>query len=258
MQGHTQILKNRELEAKKQKLKNMRMSWLLLAATLLGLSMFSLFTIGSTISPKNSVQKKDSIIIKDVAEVDSWELILVNSKNIVPRDFTVDLIPFENTRVDARIADSLQKMIDTAKDEGINLSVCSGFRSVSEQDKLYKAKCLIYTTAGYSDENSKNLASKYLQMGGASEHHTGLAVDLLTDNVSELDEGFAKTPAYTWLEENAAKYGFIERYPKDKSQITGIDWEPWHYRYVGKDNAEAIKSKNLCLEEYLQDMYSKS
>ena len=238
-------------------MKNMRMSWLLLAFTLIGLSMFSLLTIGSTISPKNSAQDKDSVqvkgsVLKNVAEEDAWELILVNSKNLVPKDFTVDLIPFENTRVDARIADSLQKMINAAKDKGITLSVCSGFRSVSEQDKLYKAKCLSYTTAGYGDESSKVLASKYLQIGGASEHHTGLAVDLLTDNVSQLDESFAATPAYAWLEENAAKYGFIERYPKEKSEITGIDWEPWHYRYVGEKNAKAIKSNNLCLEEYLQ------
>lgn len=229
----------------------MRMGRLLIAVTLLGLSMFSLLTITSTIEPKNAAEAKEPVTEEE--EKDSWELILVNSQNTLPRDFTVDLIRFENTRVDCRIAEPLQKMIDAAKDEGIVLSVCSGFRSVSEQDALYLAKCLSYIANGYSEEAGNILASQYLQKGGASEHHTGLAVDFLTDGVFELNESFAETAAYTWLTNNAAEYGFIERYPKDKSEITGILWEPWHYRYVGESHAAAISSKALCLEEYLRD-----
>ena len=258
MKSYLQRLKEQESETKKQELKNIRIGRLLIAFSLLCFAMFSLFTIVSTIEPRDSAEAKDigKKAASEVSEKDSWELILVNNQNILSRDFTVDLIKFENTRVDYRIAEPLQKMIDAAKDKGINISVCSGFRSVTEQDALYDNKCLAYIAEGYSDEAGKILASQYLQAGGASEHHTGLAVDLLTDGVTEMNEDFAETPAYTWLKENAAKYGFIERYPKDKSQLTEILWEPWHYRYVVESYATAIVSKNLCLEEYLQDINS--
>jgi len=253
VKSHLQRLKEEELATKKQKKKNIRMGRLMIAVALFGFALFSLLTIISTIDPKNSAEaiEPDSI---PSAEKDSWELILVNAQNMLPKDFTVDLIGFENTRVDCRIAESLQKMIDAAKDDGINISVCSGFRSVKEQDVLYDGKCLIYISEGYSENASKIFVSQYLQTGGASEHHTGLAVDLLTDGATDLTESFAEAPAYTWLKENAAKYGFIERYPKDKEEYTGILWEPWHYRYVGGKNAKAITSEGLCLEEYLQDV----
>ncbi len=258
MLSHIQSLKEQELETKKQKQKNMRLARLLMVATLVGLSLFSLLTIISTIEPKDTAEAKGivpkEIVPQKTVEKDSWELILVNSQHVLSMDFTVDLIKFGNTRVDCRISEPLRKMIDAAKDEGINISVCSGYRSVSEQNALYNAKCLFYVSQGYSEEASKILASQYIQKGGASEHHTGLAVDLLTDGAADLDESFAETPAYAWLKENAAKYGFIERYPKGKDQFTGILWEPWHYRYVGESNAEEIVSKNLCLEEYLQDI----
>ncbi len=253
MKSHLQRIKEEEIETKKQKQKNLRMGRALVAFSLLCFALFSFFTIISTIDPKDSAQAKaaDEEDLS-VSDEDSWELILVNDENPLPINFVVDLINFENVRVDCRITESLQKMIDAAKKDGINLSVCSGFRSVTEQDKLYSTKCLLYMSEGYSEEASEILASQYIQIGGDSEHHTGLAVDLLTDGMTDLNESFAQTPAYSWLIENAAKYGFIERYPKDKNQITGIQWEPWHFRYVGELNAAAIISQNLCLEEYLQ------
>ena len=257
MKSHLQRLEEEELTSKKQKKKNIRMGRLMIAVTLFGFALFSLLTIVSTIDPKNSAEAKEPGLMAS-AEEDPWELILVNTQNILPKDFTVDLIRFENTRVDCRIADPLQKMIDAAKEDGINLSVCSGYRSVKEQDMLYDGKCLIYISEGYSEEASKILASQYIQTGGTSEHHTGLAVDLLTDGITDLTESFADAPAYSWLKENAAKYGFIERYPEGKEEYTGILWEPWHYRYVGKENAEAITSEGLCLEEYLKIVNGKS
>ena len=223
----------------------------MIAVTLFGFALFSLLTIVSTIDPKNSAEAKEPASMAEKAE-DSWELILVNNQNVLAKDFTVDLIGFENVRVDCRIAEPLQKMIDAAMDEGINISVCSGYRSVKEQDMLYDGKCMLYISEGYSEKASKILASQYLQTGGASEHHTGLAVDLMTDGAADLTESFAQTPAYAWLQENAAEYGFIERYPKGKEEYTGILWEPWHFRYVGDKNAKAITSESLCLEEYLQ------
>ena len=253
MKTHLQRLKEEELETKKQKQKNLRMGRALVAFALLCFALFSFFTIISTIDTKDSAQAKaaDEEDLEPSDE-DSWELILVNEQNPLPINFMVDLIKFENVRVDCRISEPLKKMIDAAKKDGVNLSICSGFRSVTEQDNLYASKCLVYMSEGYSEEASDILASQYIQVGGSSEHHTGLAVDLLTDGTAVLDEGFAQTPAYSWLKENAAKYGFIERYPKDKSQLTGINWEPWHFRYVGEVNAAKLVSQNLCLEEYLQ------
>lgn len=250
MKSHLERLQEQEVEAKNQKNKNIRMARLLLAFTLVGFAMFSFLTVVSTIDPKTSAQAKESVA-EETVDKDSWELILVNRDHVLPTDFTVDLIKFEDTRVDYRISEPLQSMIDAAKQEGINIAVCSGFRTVSEQDSLYSTKCLSYVASGYSDDASKILTLRYIQPGGTSEHHTGLAVDLVTDGSYELDESFADTPAYSWLKENAAKYGFIERYPEGKSDFTGILWEPWHYRYVGVDNASAISSKNLCLEEFL-------
>ena len=257
MESHLQRLREQEAE-RKQKRKDLRVGRLLVAFALVSFAMFSFFTIISTIDSKDSSEAKadgkDSVLT--ATEKASWELILVNDRNPMSRDFTVDLIAFENTRVDYRISEPLQEMIDAAKADGINLAVCAAFRNVTEQDELYNTKYLTYVASGYSDKAGEILASQYVQTGGDSEHHTGLAVDLVTDGTTELDEGFAKTPAYTWLKENATKYGFIERYPKDKSQATGIQWEPWHYRYVGSNNAEAINSQNLCLEEYLQSANS--
>lgn len=259
MESRLQRLKELE-EEREQKLKNLRVGRLLVAFALLAFASFSILTIISTIEQKDSAQTKtdvESAFLTD-AEKASWELILVNDKNPLSRAFTVDLIAFEDTRVDYRISEPLQKMIDAAKTDGINLSACSAFRSVTEQDELYNTKYLAYVNAGYSDKASEILASQYVQAGGTSEHHTGLAVDLITDGTTVLDEGFADTPAYSWLKENAAKYGFIERYPEDKSQMTGIQWEPWHYRYVGESNAEKMVAQNLCLEEYLQNTISES
>lgn len=260
MKSHLQRLKEQEAETKEQKLKNIRMGRLLMVFALLSFAAFSFFTIISTIEPDDSAKANiaEDNAMQEITEKDLWELIIVNRQVPLPREFTVDLIKFQNIRVDYRISEPLQKMIEAANGDGVNISVCSGFRSVTEQDALYNTKCLKYEAEGYSDEAGEILASQYLQTGGTSEHHTGLAVDLTTDETAELDESFAKTTAYTWLKENASKFGFIERYPKDKSQLTGILWEPWHYRYVGESNAFAIMSKNLCLEEYLQSVGVKS
>ena len=260
MKSHLQRLKEQEVETKEQKLKNIRTGRLLFAFALLSFAMFSFFTIISTIEPKDSAEAKaaENNAASEIPDEDSWKLIIINDQNHLSRDFKVNLIKFENIRVDYRITEPLQKMIEAAKEDGVNIDACSGYRSVTEQDTLYNTRYLAYVAEGYSNGASEILSSQYLQTGGSSEHHTGLAVDLLTDGIKEMNESFANTPAYTWLKENAAKYGFIERYPKDKSQVTGILWEPWHYRYVGENNASVIASQNLCLEEYLQNVNSRS
>lgn len=265
--SHLKRLQEQAAETKDQKRKTLRMGWIMIAFVLFCFMLFSSFGPVPAIAPKDlddAVVPDAKVAARSVEpdtedtaqaiQADAWELILVSSQTVLPKDFTVDLIKFETVRVDYRVAEPLKQMIDAAKADGVTISVCSGYRSVSEQTRLYNNKYLMYLAAGYSDEESAALTSQYSQKGGMSEHHTGLAVDLLTDGVTQLDERFAETSAYAWLKENAAKYGFIERYPKDKNQLTGILWEPWHYRYVGESNAAAMISGNLCLEEYLQNM----
>lgn len=184
--------------------------------------------------------------------MDEWELILVNSDNKIPLDFTVNLkkVP-GGYLVDERIADALNGMISAAASDGINITICSGFRTVGLQQTLLDAKVSQYKKSGKNEDDSYRLARQYLAYPGFSEHHTGLAVDFLTDGLTSLNDKFSKSDAYPWLMENAHLHGFIPRYPMDKEELTGFMFEPWHYRYVGIEHATYIKDNSLCLEEYL-------
>lgn len=97
-------------------------------------------------------------------------------------------------------------------------------------------------------------AARNVAYPGTSEHHLGLAVDIVSLQYQQLDEAQARTPEIIWLTEHCSEYGFILRYPKDKTQITGIVYEPWHFRYVGVETAKVIMEQGLCLEEYLELM----
>ncbi|NLH01835.1 MAG: M15 family metallopeptidase [Clostridiales bacterium] len=257
MNSRLQRLKVQEENTIKQRKLNTRMARLIVALALLCASLIGMGGVIMTIKPKDKPAPAEEDSVKDtpkaaeIPEKDKWKLILVNKDNPVPRDFTVDLIAFGNSRVDYRIKDELSNMIEAAGKDGIVLNVCSGYRSVSEQKELYDKRVLSYIAQGYSEEAGKIYANQYIQPPGASEHHTGLAVDFITDGSSKLDESFAQTEAYKWLKENAEKYGFIERYPKDKIDITGVAWEPWHFRYVGVEYAKTINSMGICLEEYV-------
>ena len=252
MNNHLERLKEQEKATKRQRKNNSRMVRLFAALVILCIALSSMIGVMMSIGPKkektsNEENAKETV---EISDEDKWKLIIVNKDRIVPKDFTVDLIKFENTRVDYRISDPLKAMTDDAKKDNIVLTVLSGFRSVSEQKELYNSKIKSFESQGYSTEASKIYANQYIQPPGASEHHTGLAIDLGTEGVLPLDEKFSETSAYKWLKENAAQYGFIERYPNDKTDITGVSWEPWHFRYVGEENAKAITSMGICLEEY--------
>lgn len=184
----------------------------------------------------------------------AWNLIVVNQDSLVPEDFTVDLLTLHDQRVDVRIAEQLNGMIAASKVDGITLRICSSFRSVSDQAELLQKEINRYRSRGYSEEESKEIAARFVQQPAASEHHTGLAVDFLASRMVSLGEWNANIPAYLWLKANAANYGFVERYPKDKEDITKIGWEPWHYRFVGHDAAKEMRDSQLCLEEYIELM----
>lgn len=141
---------------------------------------------------------------------------------------------------DAAIA--LEKMFNDAKKDGIELIAISGYRTYEYQSSVYNNKI---------QRDGKIEADKYVAQPGASEHQTGLAMDVLSSEYSNLDEGFEDTSAFKWLNENMSKYGFILRFPKGKEDITGYEYEPWHVRYVGKEAATNIMNRGITLEEYL-------
>lgn len=183
---------------------------------------------------------------------DDWRLLLVNSENPLPEGFEppeLDLVD-GTYQVDSRISDSIKRMFAEAKRDGIALMICSGYRPVDYQQKLFDKQVAQHISDGKSEEEAQVLAATAVARPGTSEHHTGLAVDIVEPEYQMLNDGFADTPAAKWLLENAYKYGFILRYPKDKSTITGVMFEPWHYRYVGEETALLLRERGLTLEEY--------
>lgn len=187
--------------------------------------------------------------ISPTHKADTWSLILVNRWNTIPDDYQVDLTQLSNGQsVDTRIYPSLQAMFDAARADGIYPVVASGYRTAEYQQSLLDEKVKEYKTQGYSAAKAQELAEECVAVPGTSEHQLGIAVDINADpNKSTGDE------VYEWLDKNSYKYGFIVRYPSDKTDITGTIYEPWHYRYVGVEAATEIYTQGICLEEYLED-----
>lgn len=182
-----------------------------------------------------------------------WNLILVNHKNPLPADFVVpELTKLKNGHaIDSRVYLSLQSMMDDARAAGLDPLICSSFRTWEKQEELYQNKVESLLTQGVSEKEAKEQAGRWVAYPGTSEHQAGLAVDIVDTSYQRLDEKQENTNVQKWLMKHCAEYGFILRYPTDKSEITGIGYEPWHYRYVGKEVASIIMEQGICLEEYL-------
>lgn len=185
-------------------------------------------------------------------EVDPWKLVLVNPWNPLAEDFSVELVSLENgLQVDARIYDDLTAMLAACRAAGLDPVICSAYRTEETQTRLYNNKISRLQAAGYSQSEAETEAARWVAVPGTSEHHTGLALDLVSAAYQMLDEQQEQTPEQQWLMEHCWEYGFILRYSSEKSDITGIGYEPWHYRYVGLETAAAIRDQGVCLEEYL-------
>ncbi len=178
---------------------------------------------------------------------DDWRLILVNNEHSVPKNYSPQLTQLSNgIYIDSRIYPDLQKMFDDARSDSIYPVVSEGYRTRKQQKQMMKDKITGFVNEGYSEKEAEKLAEKLVAEVGKSEHELGIALDINADPLYSSDE-----EVYNWLAENAFKYGFILRYPPDREDITGIDYEPWHYRYVGTDTALEIYSRQITLEEYL-------
>ena len=184
---------------------------------------------------------------------DDWRLLLINKQHTIPEDYTFTLGTIKGSmQCDERIISPLTDLFAAAKEDGITLVVCSPYRDLSRQEYLFDRKLKNYMNNGISYMDSYKKASVTVTVPGASEHQIGLALDIISSNYSALDEGFGETDAGVWLKENCSKYGFILRYPKGKEDITGIQYEPWHFRYVGKDAATIIMDQQITLEEFVE------
>ena len=206
---------------------------------------------------------------------DSMYLVLVNKSNPVGSDYEPSNLVAVNSRyttggksieLEKNAAEAVIKMIDAMKADGISgVTVTSGYRTYAYQKSLFDRYFAEEKAAhpDWSDAQIEAQVLTYSAAPGTSEHHTGLCLDLITDEMVGLwnwgsetpdnpyDKGFAETEAFEWLCENAHKYGFILRYPETKTSVTGYSYESWHYRYVGVEHAKKIHEKGITLEEYL-------
>lgn len=189
-------------------------------------------------------------------------MVLVNPDNGLSSDYA----PQETTTIDgytleATAAVQLRKMLDDALEAGYTITIYSAYRNYAKQETNFNNKINQYINQGYDRETAEQLAANIVNPPGKSEHQTGLAVDICTAEMvykyGSLPEQFSETEEYAWLYEHCAEYGFILRYPEDKEDITGITYEPWHYRYVGLDRAKEIMDAKISLEEYIEDLQAK-
>lgn len=186
---------------------------------------------------------------------DGNEIIIANPWCSIFDDYTPDLVTAEGDYlVDRSCVDSLLQMLRDCRAAGFDAQITSAYRSHETQVYLYDRKVNYYLDLGYDQDTAQKTAATIIAIPGTSEHELGLAVDLVDSSYWVLDEAQENTPAQKWLMKHCWEYGFILRYPNDKSEYTGIIYEPWHYRYVGKDVAKAIYESGLCLEEYLNSL----
>lgn len=186
-----------------------------------------------------------------VFSADDWKLILVNKQHPIPRDYEVPLGKLNGwQQCDERISEYVRKMLEDGAKEGMSLSVVSPYRESDRQEKLFNRKITAYMAKGMSYVDAYKKASQAVTVPGSSEHEIGLAFDIVSRDHRALDFAFGDTPEGKWLSENCWKYGFIIRYPKGKEHITSIEYEPWHFRYVGEEAARVMYEENLTLEEF--------
>ncbi len=203
---------------------------------------------------KASTQNKTGT---DSPATTKWNLVLVNKWNPIPDNFNVELTPLQNGHsIDSRCYPALQDMLFDCRCAGLSPLICSSYRTMQKQQSLFYERMNELAAQGYSTEDAYAKAATSVAIPGTSEHQIGLALDIVDQSHQALDASQENTPVQQWLMQNSWKYGFILRYPSDKSELTGIIYEPWHYRYVGKKAAKEIFERGICLEEYLAEDYT--
>lgn len=177
---------------------------------------------------------------------DSFNLVLVNRENRLPDAFTVSLTKVDGVEVEARIAVYLERMLADAESDGVDLQVKSGYVSVETQSKRYQERIEKLMNSGMSRMKAEEDAKRTVGDGGYSEYQTGMAVDFSTKESG----AFQDTAAYRWLLNNSIHYGFVLRYPANKTSHTQMQFDPDHFRFVGVKHATRMRELEMCLEEY--------
>ena len=190
------------------------------------------------------------------ASLDDWNLLLVNWENPLPEDFSIPRLTqlVNGHAIDSRAYPAMQKMMDDARAAGLQPTICSSFRTLEKQEELYNGKVQRLLAEGYGREEAEVQAAMWVARPGTSEHQAGLAVDIVDKSYQLLDQGQENTAVQKWLMNHCAQYGFILRYPTGTAALTGVNYEPWHYRYVGTEAAAEIMERGICLEEYLSEI----
>lgn len=205
---------------------------------------FIYFGILSFLDKELKIADNTPTVIEDSNKEDDWNLVLVNKDHSIGDNKNINLVNIGNEKVDYRIYEPLREMLEAARKSNLGKMplVVSGYRTREKQKQMYENKVKSYLKKGYAKDKAMEEASKWVAKPGHSEHEIGIAVDI---NGAIYD-------IYFWLQQNSYKYGFIFRYPGNKTDITGVAEEVWHYRYVGVEVATEIYQKGLCLEEYLE------
>lgn len=184
-----------------------------------------------------------------------WNLVLINPTHAIEKELDIEFDEVQGYKFDKRITGKIRELIAAAKEDGISLAIVSGYRTMERSRLLYNNKIAEYKNMGYDDAAARVAAARWVAPPGTSEHHSGLAMDIVSADYytkySDLVEAFENDKEAIWLKDNCARFGFILRFPKDKTEITGINFEPWHFRYVGEEHAQKIMEQGICLEEYL-------
>ena len=211
-------------------------------------------------SSAESVESRDNLLGLTAAEAKAMLadplMILVNHTNQMPENYTFETAECGsktavNKTLQTVACNAFLELQKAAAAENVTVWMQSGYRSVSYQTNLYEKKTNYYKQQGYDDAKAKEMAAAIVNPPGYSEHNCGLAADLNSPEHTGLDEGFENTAAFRWLCQHAGEYGFILRYPKGAEEKTEITYEPWHWRYVGVENAAKINASGLCFEDYI-------
>ena len=203
-------------------------------------------------------EAESKAIVTPLASPADWNLVLVNRENQLAEEIPMEFYLTESGyQIDSRIQDPYSQLMEAGKAAGMDLTMVSGYRSIEQQQANYDVNYQNFLASGLSEEEARTKTEEYIALPHASEHTTGLAVDITStalanqEGNSGLLPDLENYPEGLWLKENAPKFGFVLRYPKEKEAITGINFEPWHFRYVGIENAMYMTENNLTLEEYI-------
>ena len=207
---------------------------------------------------KAKVQPSSEEIAKENAEKlasndDDWSLVLINSESPLDTSYAPSLTKItDDYSVDSRIADDTKKMFQDAADDGMSLNIISAYRDYETLKESFNNEMLNWIYQGEAPLDAYDKTKQSVALPGSSEHATGLAMDITSSDYQGADDEEESTDEVKWLKANCANYGYILRYPTDKSDVTGIVYEPWHFRYVGKTAAKEIMKQGITLEEYLE------